>query len=338
MSERPSAAGARGTARLRAVATKNVQRLGYRRIVQLLVYLVIIPTVLLLSIGIISMFLEGRINLLFGILTVSFVSVVVTGVVLVLVFVRREANLSELQADFVSKVSHELRTPLTAIRLFAETIERAGDDAETRNKCTELLVTEADRLSKLIERLLDWGRMEAGRKIYELRPENVREIVEEAVKAHAPQRDLAGDVQLEVAIADDLPDVFVDRGAIVDALLNLLSNAQKYGGSPPVVRLAAERHAGGGVRLAVTDNGPGIPMPEHRRIFEKFYRIDDRLSRTKEGSGLGLAIVKHAARAHRARVVVDSAPGKGSTFAIVLPEMPRAVASDVPDVLGTRPS
>lgn len=332
MTDRPSSAAALGSARLRAVASKNVQRLGYRRIVQLLVYLVIIPTVLLLSIGIISMFLEGRINLLFGILTVSFVSVVVTGVVLVLVFVRREANLSELQADFVSKVSHELRTPLTAIRLFAETIERSGDDAATRLKCTGLLVSEADRLSKLIERLLDWGRMEAGRKIYELRQENVRGIIDEAVQAYAPQRDLAGDVDFAVKVPDGLPDVFVDRGAIVDALVNLLSNAQKYGGSPPVVRLSAEKVTGGGVALSVKDNGEGIPMPEHRRIFEKFYRIDDRLSRKKEGSGLGLAIVKHVARAHRARVVVDSAPGKGSTFTIVLPAMRTLAPKEKGDV------
>jgi two-component system phosphate regulon sensor histidine kinase PhoR len=110
----------------------------------------------------------------------------------------------------------------------------------------------------------------------------------------------------------------VDRGAIADAVVNLLSNAQKYGGSPPRVKLTAAKDAEG-VRIAVTDNGEGIPMPEHRRIFEKFYRIDDRLSRSKEGSGLGLAIVKHVARAHRARVIVDSAPGKGSTFALVLP-------------------
>ena len=312
------------TARLRHVGAKNLQRLGYRRIVQLLVYLVIIPTVLLLSIGIILMFLEERINLLFGILTVSFVSVVVTGVVLVLVFVRREANLSELQADFISKVSHELRTPLTAIRLFAETIERAEDDSATRKKCLSLLVTESERLSKLIERLLDWGRMEAGRKIYELKRERVADIVEDALKAYEPQRDLNA-LELTVDVASGVPDVQVDRAAIVDAIVNLLSNAQKYGGTPPVVRLAAASAPDGSVTIAVTDNGDGIPRPEHRRIFEKFYRIDDRLSRSKKGSGLGLAIVSHVARAHRARVTVESAPGQGSTFTIVLPPLPPRV-------------
>src|SRR3954468_22771153 len=158
MSERP----AQIRPAIRQVGAKNRQRIGYRRIVQMLVYLVIIPTVLILSIGIIQLFLEARINLVFGILSVSFVAVVATGIILALVFIRREANLSELQADFVSKVSHELRTPLTAIRLFAETIERAGDD-DARQECLGLLLTECERLTVRIEQLLDWGRMQAGR-------------------------------------------------------------------------------------------------------------------------------------------------------------------------------
>ena len=318
-SERPSSSGA-AAERIRQVTAKNVQRLGYRRIVQLLVYLIIIPTVLLLSIGIILLFLEGRINLLFGILTVSFVSVVITGIVLVLVFVRREANLSELQADFVSKVSHELRTPLTAIRLFAETLQRPEADDATRDKCTTLLVAESERLSKMIERLLDWGRMEAGRKIYELRQEKVADVLEDALRAYAPHQELGGDLDFGVEATPDLPDIVVDRAALAGAIVNLLSNAQKYGGSPPRVRLRVKAIEGE-VRIAVTDNGSGIPRPEQRRIFEKFYRIDDRLSRAKEGSGLGLAIVKHVARAHHARISVESAEGKGSTFTIAVPAL-----------------
>jgi two-component system phosphate regulon sensor histidine kinase PhoR len=323
--------------RIRQVTAKNVQRLGYRRILQLLVYLVIIPAGLLLSIGIILMFLEARINLLFGILTVSFVSVVITGIVLVLVFVRREANLSELQADFVSKVSHELRTPLTAIRLFGETLQRTETDATTRQKCATLLVAESERLSKMIERLLDWGRMEAGGKVYELRREKVADVLEDALRAYAPHQEVGGDLDLHVDARPDLPDVVVDRVAFAGAIVNLLSNAQKYGGSPPRVRLTVDA-VGGEVRIAVTDNGSGIPRPEHRRIFEKFYRIDDRLSRTKEGSGLGLAIVNHVARAHRARVTVDSAAGEGSTFTIVLPAYEQEDEELAPDASrGTAP-
>src|SRR5580692_2922322 len=144
---------------LSPVPGKN-RRYGYRRIVTLLVYLVIIPTVLLLLVGIILLFLGTVFNVLFGVLTVSFVLVAVTGIVLVLVFLRREANLSELQADFVSKVSHELRTPLTSIRLFVETMERSRADQATLDKCLEALGRETQRLTHRIERLLDWGRME----------------------------------------------------------------------------------------------------------------------------------------------------------------------------------
>jgi two-component system phosphate regulon sensor histidine kinase PhoR len=295
---------------------RNWQRLGYRRIVTLLVYLVIVPTVLLLSTGIVMMFFEARTNLLFGILTVSFVAAVVTGVILVMVFLRREANLAELQADFVSKVSHELRTPLTAIRLFAETMERAKDDP-TQEQCRRHLVEESERLTRLIERLLDWGRMEAGRKLYDLRIEESRAIIEEAARLFGAER--YPDLRFEVELAEELPRVRADKAAIIDALLNLLSNARKYGGNPPIVRLTATTTERGEVAIHVIDNGEGIPRVEHGRIFQKFYRIDDRLSRAREGSGLGLAIVKHIARAHSARVVLESAKGRGSTFTLLLP-------------------
>jgi two-component system phosphate regulon sensor histidine kinase PhoR len=315
------------------VRAKNRQRLGYRRIVQLLVYLVIIPTVLLLAVGIVLMVMGESLSLLFGLLTVAGVGVMVTGIVLVLVFLRREANLSELQADFISKVSHELRTPLTSIRLFVETMERSRGKPETQEQCITALAQETERLTGLIERLLDWGRMEAGRKLYELKEENVREIVEEAIEACTPLHHSGIDFTSEVD--EGLPPVQADRLAMVMALTNLLSNAIKYGGSPPMVRVRAVRTEKG-VAIEVTDNGPGIPRPEHRRIFDKFYRIDDRLSRTREGSGLGLAIVKHIARAHRARIMVDSEPDKGSTFRFILPVPEnageRAFAAPSPEV------
>jgi two-component system phosphate regulon sensor histidine kinase PhoR len=298
----------------------NSRRLGYKRIVQLLVYLVIIPTVLLLLVGIILLFLGTVFNVLFGVLTVAFVLVAVTGIVLVLVFLRREANLSELQADFVSKVSHELRTPLTSIRLFVETMERSRNDPATMDQCLTALGRETQRLTHRIERLLDWGRMEAGRKLYEVKPEPVAGVVDDAVRALEPIRYRHADVQFSTEIDPEIGTVEVDRAAMLDALINLLSNAVKYGGTPPVVTLRVRAMPGNSVAFEVTDNGDGIPRVEHRRIFEKFYRIDDRLSRQREGSGLGLAIVKHVVRAHRGRVQLDSAKGKGSTFRIIIPK------------------
>jgi two-component system phosphate regulon sensor histidine kinase PhoR len=308
---------------------RNRQRLGYTRIVQLLVYLVIVPTTLILAVGIVLMFLGNIFNLLFGLLTVSFVLVVVTGVVLVLVFLRREANLSELQADFVSKVSHEFRTPLTSIRLFVETIARSRGDRATEDKCLDALGRETDRLTQLIERLLDWGRMEAGRKQFEMRDQSMQGVVDAAVDAFAPMREHHPHVELSTQVEQGLPNVHVDRAAMVDAIGNLLSNAFKYGGTPPIIQLRARRVATG-LAIEVTDNGDGIPRAEHPRIFEKFYRIDDRLSRHREGSGLGLAIVKHIVRAHRGRVQLESTKGKGSTFRIILsPARERSKAAQV---------
>jgi two-component system phosphate regulon sensor histidine kinase PhoR len=311
---------------------KNRQRLGYRRIVQLLVYLVIVPTALILLVGIVLMSVGSTFHLLFGALTVSFVLVAVTGIVLVLVFLRREANLSELQADFVSKVSHEFRTPLTSIHLFVETMERARGDLATQDKCLGGLSRETERLTQVIERLLDWGRMEAGRKLFELRTETATNVVDRATEAFAPVLERHPELDFAVQIEPDLPPMSADVDAMVDAISNLLNNALKYGGTPPVVRLRACR-VPHGVAIEVSDNGDGIPRHEHRRIFQKFYRIDDRLSREREGSGLGLAIVKHIVRAHRGRVQVDSSAGKGSTFRIVLPaatpgaaEVPTATA------------
>jgi len=318
-------------ASVRRSVTKNRQRLGYRRIVQLLVYLVIIPLVLILSVGIILMFIgEAGFDLLMGILLVSFVSTVGTGVVLALVFIRREANLSELQADFVSKVSHELRTPLTAIRLFAETLERSKDDPKTQDECVRHLSEETVKLSERIEQLLDWGRMEAGRKVFDLRAVHVQDVVSKSVEAFSPLRS-DPTLKFSTDVEPNLPPVAADLGAIVDAVVNLLTNAHKYGGSPPVVSLNVKRAPKSGIAFEVTDNGDGIARHEHSRIFEKFYRIDDRLSRSREGSGLGLAIVKHTVKAHKGRVSVASAKGRGSTFVIVLPESKEAVAEPTKD-------
>lgn len=297
----------------------NLQRLGYRRIVVLLVSLILVPTVLLLALGIVLMFLgEAQANLLFGILTVGFVAALVTGAVLVLVFVAREANLSELQADFVSKVSHELRTPLTAMHLFIETLERSRDDAVTTEKCIAQISQESARLTRLIERLLDWGRMEAGRKWYDKRPVDPAEVVRDALEEFATSR--YPGLELELELDEGCPRIEVDRSAMVDAVSNLLGNAAKYGGSPPKVsvRLQAQTRT---VRISVQDNGQGIPKSEQRQIFQKFYRIDDRFSREQQGSGLGLAIVKHVVRGNDGRIELVSEPGKGSTFSLVFPAL-----------------
>jgi two-component system phosphate regulon sensor histidine kinase PhoR len=311
--------------------TRDVTQLGYRRIVLLLVALVIVPTGLLTAVGTLLLVLgEARVNLVMGILVLCFAGAVVTGSVLVWVFVRREANLSQLQSDFVSKVSHELRTPLTSIRMFTETLRLRRGDPELENRCVDALGKESLRLQTLIDRLLEWGRMESGRRVFIKRETEAGKVVEAAIQSFEPVREQRG-VELEVKVEPNLPLIMADHDALVDAVVNLLSNAYKYAGEPRRIRVSATA-CEGRVRISVNDNGGGIARVEHKRIFQKFYRVDDRLAREREGSGLGLAIVEHIVRAHGGRVELESELGKGSTFSLVL-------SAEPPDaIVGAEPS
>ena len=292
---------------------------GFRRIAVLLLSLVTVPTALLLALGILMLiFYETQLNVLFGILVVTLVACLLTGTLLLFVFLRKEANLSRLQTDFVSKVSHELRTPLTSIGMFVETLQsKRVTNPEEVDACLDVMQRETSRLTERIERLLDWGRMEAGKQVYSRRPDAVEPIVREAIRTF-DVASLGRKVEVAVDVAPNLPLVFVDRSALVDALVNLLSNGYKYTGENKQLELSV-RKDGERVRFTVSDNGIGIPRREHRRIFEKFYRVDECLSREVEGSGLGLAIVRHVVKAHDGRIELESEPGKGCKFTILIP-------------------
>lgn len=301
------------------VAGSEDHNRGFQRIVRLLVWLVIVPTGLLAAMAILMLvFWEAQLNILFGILSITLVACMVTGGVLTLVFLRREANLSKLQLDFVSKVSHELRTPLTSIRMFVDMLQNEDRSPEETALCLQVLQKETTRLSERIERLLDWGRMEAGRRVYDVGPQAPRDIISASIDAFEATQ-IGRTHRIDVEVEDDLPAVLADRDALVDAIVNLLSNAVKYGGQDAHIQVTAGADARQ-LRLSVTDDGPGIPRREHHQIFQKFYRMNDLLSREVEGSGLGLAIVRHVALAHGGRVELNSEPGKGSTFTICIPK------------------
>jgi two-component system phosphate regulon sensor histidine kinase PhoR len=310
---------------------QDITTFGYRRIVLLLVSLVIVPSGLLLAVGVVLLFRgEAELNVLMGILVLALSGAAVTGVILVWVFVRREANLSQLQSDFVSKVSHELRTPLTSIRLFSETLALRRTDPRAVDTCIAGLHREVSRLQDLIDRLLDWGRMESGRRPFHMEPTEVGAIVERAIADFEGVRERQN-ARLHVSLPEHMPLLWGESASISDALLNLLTNASKYGGHPAEIALAVSSRSRQ-VRIAVQDNGKGIPQREHKRIFQKFYRVDDRLSRDTQGSGLGLAIAKHVVKAHGGRIEVESEPGKGSIFTIVLPILRAAPALAAPSL------
>jgi two-component system phosphate regulon sensor histidine kinase PhoR len=245
-------------------------------------------------------------------LTLTF-GVVYTGRVLY-----REARLSRMKTDFVSLVSHELRTPVTSIRMFIETLAlgRVKDPAQTQ-QVLEMLSRETERLSTLIERVLDWARIETGRKEYHREPMPVASVVETAVAAFRAQR-LQADMHLTLDVPEALPPIQVDRDAIAGALLNLLQNAYKYSGSDKRITLTA-RAEGRWVHLSVEDHGVGIARRDRKRIFERFYRVDNLLTRKTEGSGLGLALTKRIVEAHGGRILLKSELGKGSRFTLKLP-------------------
>jgi two-component system phosphate regulon sensor histidine kinase PhoR len=290
-----------------------------RRVIPLVVTFVFVPAGLMLAVGILIL-VYGSVarDYLFGGLILALVTTTVAGTAAVLAVLYREAQVARLQTDFVNKVSHDLRTPLTSIRMFVETLQlgRIQDEAR-QQEALEIIAEETARLSGLINRLLDWARMESGRRSYTLRRQRVEAVVDLALQAFEPQR-LAGNVQVARSVEAELPEIWADPQAIAEALLNLLNNAHKYTGPEKRIAVSARRQ-GAEVLLAVQDNGPGIPRREQKRIFEKFYRAQDPLSREIEGTGLGLAMVKHIVGAHGGKVGVESDLGKGATFTIALP-------------------
>jgi signal transduction histidine kinase len=244
------------------------------------------------------------------------------GLYLVFTNVRRELRLSRLKSDFVANVSHELKTPLALIRLFSETLElgRVPSDDKAR-QYYRVINKESQRLTQLINNILDFSRIEAGRKEYRFARTDVGAVVRDVVEAYRFPIEQQG-FELDVRIADNLPEAVVDPAALSQALLNLVNNAIKYSTDQRYLGLDVRR-SGDDVVISVTDRGVGIPKAEQRRIFEKFYRVEDALVHTTKGSGLGLALVQHIMEAHGGRVELTSAPGAGSTFRLVLPLEPQ---------------
>jgi two-component system phosphate regulon sensor histidine kinase PhoR len=289
-----------------------------RRVFPLVIAFVFVPAGLMLTVGILILVYGSYArDYVFGVLILALVATTIAGTAATLAVLYREAQVARLQTDFVNKVSHDLRTPLTSIRMFVETLQLGRIQDPTRQaEALEIIAEETARLSGLINRLLDWARMESGRRSYELRLEKVAPIVDAALQAFEMQR-IGHPVEVTREVAPDLPQVWADPQALTEALLNLLNNAHKYTGAEKRIEVSATRN-GTTVVMAVKDNGPGIPAREQKRIFEKFYRGRDHLQ-SIEGTGLGLAMVKHIVAAHGGQVAVESEVGKGATFTIVLP-------------------
>ncbi|HWO33719.1 MAG TPA: HAMP domain-containing sensor histidine kinase, partial [Candidatus Acidoferrum sp.] len=242
----------------------------------------------------------------------------VGGVFLTYRNVSREMNLARLKSDFVANVSHELRTPLALIRLYAETLELGRLTAKEKYQdYFRIIREESERLTALINNILDFSRIEAGRKEYEFKETNLSDLVRSTLDSYRFQIEQNG-FAFEENISRDIPPVNVDREAIARSLLNLVNNALKYSKDQKFIGVSLYR-SNGCVKLEVCDHGIGIPPGEQEKIFEKFYRCGDPLVHNIKGSGLGLSLVRHIVRAHGGDVQVESAPEQGSKFTIALP-------------------
>jgi anti-sigma regulatory factor (Ser/Thr protein kinase) len=244
--------------------------------------------------------------------------ILVSGLVLTIRSITRELELVRMKSDFVSTVSHEFRSPLTAIRQIAEMLGTGRvSSEERRRRYHEVLLEQSERLSLLVDDVLDFARMEAGGKALSLEPVDPRKLVEEAV---SDARNRAGDgFEIRASLDESLPAVTrLDGDAVKQALDNLIDNAVKYSGNAREVIVGASAE-NGELALHVRDFGVGLEEGELARVFERFYRGGDELTREVKGTGLGLAIVKQIVEAHDGRVEVESEPGRGSRFIMHFP-------------------
>ncbi|MBL9028007.1 MAG: HAMP domain-containing histidine kinase [Myxococcales bacterium] len=273
-----------------------------------------------------------------GIVTIASLFIVMRGSV-------EERRLSALKSDFVANVSHELKTPLSLIRMFGELLllDRASS-AEKKKQYLQIIVSESERLTALIENVLDFARVERGKATYDFAVGSVAEVARRAVEIYQ-QRAVRDEVQLSLEIVGPPAFGSIDAKALELAVMNLIDNALKYAkaGGQVIVRVDSDEAR---VRLRVIDFGPGVPKEEQSRIFERFYRGKSAEASCARGSGIGLSLVRHIVESHGGRVRVESpleeatvakgdGAGIGTAFEVSIPrvsdvEVPAALPEEAP--------
>ena len=259
-----------------------------------------------------------RENLFYGILLTFIVVLMALGAVLIARDISRESEITRLKTEFVHNISHELKTPLTLIRLFGETLQRKENlTDEERKESYEIITQESERLSHLINNVLDFSRIEMGRKEFAFKKGNLAAVIRDTLESYRYHLERKG-FTIKTDIASDIPEMNFDGEAIASVLINLLSNAIKFSLKKKEVAVKLIRDDENAV-LQVADKGIGISPEEISKIFRRFYRSKNEIPSESKGSGLGLTLVKHITEAHGGRIQVESEQGKGSTFSVILP-------------------
>lgn len=247
----------------------------------------------------------------------SFV-IVLLSAVFFLFAAEKERRLSKLKSELMANVSHELKTPLSVVRMFADMLrsDRVPSE-ERRHEYLDIICRESERLTSLIDNVLDFSALESGQGTYRLRRGDVREAVNRALDAFHYRSEQEG-VEIRLEAPNELPPVMMDQEAIALAVINLLDNAVKYGGQTPIdLRVGRRRSV---VDISVRDHGPGIPQDSLRLVFDRFYRGPD--TGPTRGSGIGLSLVKHIAQAHGGRAWAKNDPAGGAVVGFWIPAAP----------------
>ena len=250
--------------------------------------------------------------------TVLVLVFLLAGVALTIRATDREARLAQAKSNFVANVSHELKTPISLLSLFSEILELGLVNNEgKKTEYYRIIRHESLRLNNVIDNILDFAKIEAGRKTYRFVEGDMAEVIENVLSSYRYQITNSGfDVQTNMQ--PDLPPVVIDRDAMAQAISNLVDNAIKYSRDVKQLSIKTET-TGSDLSIEIADHGIGIPRAEQAKVFEKFYRVGNGLVHDVKGSGLGLSLVKHIIEAHKGTISVESDVGKGSRFTILLP-------------------
>jgi len=259
-----------------------------------------------------------RENIFYGVLLTVIVVLMFLGAFLIARDISRESETTRLKTEFVHNISHELKTPLTLIRLYGETLQRKQDlKKEEKQEAYEIITKESERLSHMINNVLDFSRIEMGKKEFNFKKSDLAQVIRDTLESYRYHLEKKG-FSVQANIASDLPEMNFDGEAIASILVNLLSNAMKFSPKDKKVTIRLFKKSENAV-LQIADKGIGISPREISRIFKRFYRSNHEVVSESRGSGLGLTLVKHIAEAHGGRIEVESEPGKGSIFSVILP-------------------
>ncbi len=258
---------------------------------------------------------RAKTNLILIVILIVLLSI---GVWIVFRNIKKEIELAQIKSDFVSNVSHELRTPLALISMFSETLELGRVKSEERKKEYYTIISqETNRLGRIVNKILNFSKMEAGKRTYHFENTNINEVLENIFKTYKFHLENNG-FKFELETSDNVKNFNCDSEAIAEAIINLIDNATKYSEKEKYVKIKSELKQNN-IVITVEDHGIGIAPEDQKRIFEKFFRVSSGLVHNTKGTGLGLTLVKHIIQAHKGTISIESASGKGSKFILSFP-------------------